>query len=87
MGANEYAEQAVTEFIKNITDHVFLSIQQDRGTMRDYMSNVDRYGLDTVNMAIGKKVKTMLDLDDNGENITEPKSTLIKGYTYHSVKN
>jgi hypothetical protein len=86
MGANEYAEKVVTEFIKNITDHVFLSIQHDRGTMREYMTNVDRCGLDTVNMAIGKKVKVLLNLDDNGENI-DPKSTLIKGYTYHSVKN
>jgi hypothetical protein len=82
MGANEYAGQVVDHFIREITGHVFLSIEQDDEIMRDYMTNVDRYGLHAVNMAIGLKIKERLSLDNDGEN-TSPKSRLIKSYTYH----
>jgi len=53
MSVNEYAENIVDNFILNITDYVFLSIEQDDIIMREYMTNVNRYGLDAVNMAIG----------------------------------
>jgi spore maturation protein SpmA len=82
MGVNEYAEQIVCNFIHAITDHVFLSIEQDDDVMREYMTNVNRYGLDAVNMAIGLKIKEALNLENNGEN-TSPKSRLIKKYTFH----
>jgi hypothetical protein len=85
MNANEYAEALVKNFVRDITDYVFLSIQHDDTLMRDYQTNVNRYGLDTVNMAIGKKVKTLLNLDDDGVN-DNPKSHLIKVYTCHKVK-
>jgi spore maturation protein SpmA len=84
MSANDYAEQVVDNFIREITDHVFLSIERDDNVMRDYMTNVNRYGLDAVNMAIGMKIKERLALDNDGEN-TGPKSRLIKSYTFHKV--
>jgi len=31
MNVNEYAETLVKDFIRNITDHVFMSIQSDEG--------------------------------------------------------
>jgi hypothetical protein len=83
MSANAYAEKAVRNFITYITDHVFLSIERDDALMREYMSNIDRYGLDAVNQAIGKKVKEILALDNDGES-KEPKSRLIKSYTRHA---
>jgi hypothetical protein len=52
--------------------------------MRDYMTNVNRYGLDSVNMAIGMKIKERLALENDGEN-PGPKSRLIKSYTYHKI--
>jgi len=85
MSVNEYAQQVVDNFITDITDHVFLSIEQDDNTMREYMSNVNSYGLDAVNTAIGKKVKELLDIGNDGEN-NEPKSRLIKSYTRHKRK-
>jgi spore maturation protein SpmA len=81
----ECAEQIVDRFIKEITDHLFLSIEQDDDRMREYMTNVNRYGLDTLNMAIGLKIKERLSLD-NGEENKNPKSRLIKSYTYHMKK-
>jgi hypothetical protein len=85
MNVNEYAESLVTNFIRDITDHVFISIQDDEELMRDYQTNVNRYGLSVVNMAIGEKVKRLLNLDNDGEN-KNPKSHLIKAYSCHKVK-
>ena len=82
MGANDYAEKVVNDFIHEITDNLFLSIERDDEKMRDYMTNVNRFGLDTLNMAIGKKIKERLNLENEGEN-PNPKSRLIKAYTFH----
>jgi hypothetical protein len=85
MSENDYAEEVVGKFIRDITDHVFLAIEHNETLMREYQTNVNRYGLDKVNMAIGKKVKTMLNLDNDGVN-KSPKSKLIKDYTCHKLK-
>ena len=76
MGANDYAKKVVSEFITDITDHLFLSIEQDDQKMREYMTNVDRFGKDTVNMAIGKKIATILNLE-NGEKNYRLKAVLL----------
>jgi hypothetical protein len=85
MSANAYANKIVEKFIEDITDHVFLSIERDENLMREYMTNVNRYGLDTVNMAIGKEVAKLLNLENTDEN-KKPKSQLIKIYTRHKRK-
>ena len=82
MSVNDYAEQVVNNFITDITDHVFLSIERNDDLMRKYMSNVNLYGLDAVNTTIGKKVKELLSLENIDESDT-PKSRLIKSYTRH----
>ena len=82
MSVNDYAEQVVNNFITDITDHVFLNIERNDDLMREYMSNVGLYKLEPVNIAIGKKVKELLNLENNGES-NEPKSRLIKSYTRH----
>ena len=64
MNVNEYTEYVVNDFIKNITDNLFLYIEQNDDIMRDYMTNVNRYGLDTLNMAIGLKIKEKLSLEN-----------------------
>jgi hypothetical protein len=84
MSANEYAEQVVGNFITDITDYLFLSIERDDKAMRDYMTNVNRYGLDTLNMAIGLKIKELLNLENDPEN-NEPQSRLIKSYSRHRI--
>ena len=85
MSVDEYADQVIDNFICAITDHVFLSIEHDDILMREYMTNVNRYGLDAVNMAIGLKIKERLSLENDHEN-TNPKSRLIKSYTCHKIK-
>ena len=85
MSVNEYAEKLTAGFIKDITDNLFLYIERDDEIMREYMTNVNRHGLDTVNKALGMKIKEQLNLENDGEN-PNPKSHLIKGYTYHKLK-
>ena len=82
MSVNEYAEQVVNNFVTDITDHVFLNIERNDDLMRDYMTNVNRFGLDSVNMAIGKKIAERLNLTNLDEN-NKPTSRLIKSYMRH----
>jgi len=84
MNVNEYVEQVVDNFIHDITDSLFLYIENDKDVMKEYMTNVNRFGLDQVNMTLGFKIKERLSLENDGEN-NNPKSKLIKSYTYHKV--
>jgi len=81
MGVNEYAEQVVQNFITDITDHLFISIERDDEKMRNYMENVTRFGKKQLNMAIGRKMEVLLELEDIGKNPEPPQSRLITGYT------
>ena len=84
MNANDYAEKVVNRFIDSITDYVFISIEHDDKLMREYMENARLYTIDTVNMAIGKKVRELLNLK-NLDECKEPRSRLITSYTRHKV--
>jgi len=82
MSTHEYVERVVNDFILNITDHLFLAIERDDETMREYMTNVNHFGLEELNRAIGLKIRDRLQLDHEGENHS-PRSRLIKSYTLH----
>jgi len=82
MSAHEYVERVVNDFISDITDNLFLSIERDDDTMREYMTNVNHFGLEELNRAIGLKIKERLQLNHEGENHS-PRSRLIKSYTLH----
>ena len=82
MTANEYAEKVVLDFMRKITDHVFLNIQNNERLMRDYQTQVNENGLLTVNQAIGRKVKELFELEDDGRCDT-PRSWLIQSFMLH----
>ncbi len=82
MTANEYADKVVFDFLRHITDHVFLSIQHNEERMREYQTHVNENSLRSVNQAIGKKVKDIFVLENDGV-CGAPKSWLIKDYTLH----
>jgi hypothetical protein len=84
MTVEQYAEKVVEDFVKDITDHIFCNIQYNKKLMREYQSQVNQFGLDAVNTTLGKKVKELLNLQNNGEN-NDPGSFLIKSYTYHKI--
>jgi len=82
MTANDYAEKIVEDFMKNITDHVFENIQNNEKLMREYQTRVNENSLKSINTAIGKKVKELFNLENDGV-CDAPKSWLIKDFTYH----
>jgi len=82
MTSDEYAEKVVLEFLRDITDHVFLNIQNNEELMREYQRQVNENSLKAVNTAIGKKVKEVFDLKDDVVCKT-PKSWLIQSFTSH----
>ena len=84
MEQKEYVKKIVDGFIREITDNLFLYIERDTERMREYMTNVNRHGLDSVNMALGTEIARVLHLQKAGQN-NAPQSRLIKGYTYHST--
>jgi len=82
MNVNQYAEKVVNDFITDITDYVFLAIENDDAAMREYMSKVNEFGLTQVNTTIGKKVREILKLENIDES-DNPKSRIIQTYTRH----
>jgi len=82
MSSHEYVDALVTNFIENITDELFLSIERDDDKMREYMHNVNRFGLEELNRAIGLRIKDRLQLGHDGEN-HGPRSRLIRSFTRH----
>jgi transcription termination factor NusB len=85
MTPDEYGEKVVLDFMRNITDHVFLNIQNNEKLMREYQTQVSLNSLQAINPAIGRKVKEMFQLEDDGECNT-PRSWLIKAFTLHKKK-
>lgn len=79
---NDYANRVVVDFMENITDHVFLYIQNNEKLMRDYQTAVHQTSLQAVNTAIGKSVKEIFELSNTTE-CKEPKSWLIKSFMRH----
>lgn len=78
-----FIDEILKTFNRDITDRVFLIIEEDKSLMQNYLRIVSTSGLDTVNKAIGKRIKSYYDLENLEEN-NNPKSKLIKSYTEHS---
>lgn len=85
MTTEEFAQKVINKFNEELTDLVFLYIENDTELMHDYLRLVSDKDLDTVNKALGRKIKEKFDLD-NLERTTKPKSKLIQSYTKHIGK-
>ncbi len=80
MTSKEIAQQAICKMNKQITNEIFLIIQNDRELMHEYLRAVEESGLDTVNQTIGKEVKSfyqLFNIDDREDN---PDCTLIQSH-------
>ena len=80
MTSKEIAQQAIRKMNKQITNEIFLIIQNDRELMHEYLRVVEESGLDTVNQTIGKEVKSsyqLVNIDDREDN---PDCTLIQSH-------
>ena len=80
MSINKFADKVLDEFSKEITDQVFLSIQNNRELMHEYLRLISTNTIDTVNQRIGKAVKDRYKLTNSDSRQDNPKSVLIKSH-------
>ena len=69
MNAKEIAQEAIGILNKKITNEVFMTIQNNRSLMLEYLRAVEENGLDSVNQIIGKEVKAAYQLTNINERI------------------
>jgi len=80
MNAKEIAQEAIGILNKKITNEVFLTIQNNRSLMLEYLRTVEANGLDSVNQIIGKEVKNAYQLININEREDNPSCTLIQSH-------
>lgn len=80
----QFIKKTLELFTEQITDRLFLFIQEDKDLMNEYREIVCRDGLGEVNKSLGMAVKKHFNLDNNGEE-SSPKSILISTYTKHKT--
>ena len=85
--AEGFVEKSLNHFMSDITDKVFLMIQNDHSLMQEYLDLVRVRDGKRLNAYIGKLIKEKFRLDDVMESGQPAKSTLIKEtYTKHCLK-
>ena len=80
MSAKEIAQKAIEILNKRITNEVFLTIQNNRSLMLEYLRAVETDGLDSVNQTIGKEVKAAYQLTNANDREDNPSCTLIQSH-------
>ncbi len=80
MTPTEIAQAAISRLNRRITNEVFLTIQNDRNLMQEYLDAVHERGVDTVNQMIGKAVKEGYGLTNLNEREDNPSCTLIQSH-------
>jgi len=80
-----YIDKVIREFTDEITDCVFLMIQND-STLKQEYENLTRNDGEkhALNSQLGKRVREVLRLSNAGR-CDRPKSTLISSYERHKV--
>lgn len=80
MEPKEIAQKAIEKLNKQITNEVFLIIQNDKTLMHSYLKAVEKKGLDIVNRAIGMEVKKQYKLVNVNDREENPSCTLIQSH-------
>ncbi|MHB9142991.1 MAG: hypothetical protein ACYC25_14050 [Paludibacter sp.] len=85
MTTEQFAQKVTDKFNEELTDLIFLYIENDAELMHDYLRLISDKDLDTVNKALGRKIKEKFGVE-NLERSNNPKSKLIQSYTKHFSK-
>ena len=80
MTPREIAQEAIGKMNKQITNKIFMIIQNDRELMYEYLRSVEANGLDSVNQIIGREVKTAYQLTNIDDREDNPSCTLIQSH-------
>ncbi|KOS06680.1 hypothetical protein AM493_12025 [Flavobacterium akiainvivens] len=79
MKINEFTQKAIDKFTADITDSLFLFIQNDKELMQDYLDLLENNERNVVNSSVAKAIKERFDLKNIGKS-DAPVSTLIKTF-------
>jgi len=86
MRVKNYIDRVLNKFANDITDRVFLMIQNDKELMQEYLgllaSSAKKDGL---NSKVGEQIRVKFNLKNAGR-CNDPKSTLIRSYERHKIK-
>jgi len=80
MTPSQIAQNAIAKLNKQITNEIFLIIQNNRELMQEYLQAVEVKGLDSVNQTIGKEVKRAYQLTNIDDREDNPSCTLIQNH-------
>ena len=80
MTPNQIAQEAIAMLNKRITNEIFLTIQNNRELMLEYLRAIEANGLDPVNQTIGKEVKKAYQLTNIDDREDNPSCTLIQSH-------
>jgi len=80
MNPEEIAAKAIKLMNQKITNEIFLIIQSDRELMQQYLRAIEKFGLDTLNQTIGKKVREAYKLSNMNDREDNPSCTLIQSH-------
>ena len=84
---NDFKKKVINEFSKEITDRVFLMIQNDKELMKEYLLLIEKgNSLTYINSEIAKEIKRKFSLKNLNEKNSNPKSTLIQGHEIFETK-
>jgi len=80
MKPREIAQEAIGKMNKQITNEIFMIIQNNRELMYEYLRAVEANGLDSVNQTIGREVKAAYQLTNIDDRDDNPSCTLIQSH-------
>lgn len=84
MTTKEFALKIVEKFCIELTDQLFLYIENDKELMQCYLRVITENGLYQTNKDLGLEFKELFFVD-NLKETNEVKSKLIKTYTQHTM--
>ena len=79
--AEEIANEAIARIKERLTDEVFLTIQNDRQLMADFLHEVEACGWKAVNQRIGRTVKMAFPGIENKNRCRTPESVILQSFT------
>lgn len=78
---DNFKKKVIKVFSEQLTDKVFLMIQNDRDLMREYLAVIEKSkSLANVNSEIAKEVKKRFKLKNLNQKNKSPESFLIQGH-------
>ncbi|WP_166962046.1 hypothetical protein [Yeosuana marina] len=80
MDVKQFMNQVFEKFNSQITDEIFLCIENDKSLLHDYLKLIETNKLNVLNSNIAKSIKAKYGLENKDLKNKTPKSKLIQSY-------